>query len=66
MDSKDNSGLTPINWASRNGNFEVVKYLCEICHANITIKDNNGYAPINWASENDHQDIVNYLLSFID
>ena len=56
--SDDNYAL---RWASENGHFEVVKYLCETYQLTIEdIRSENNYA-LRWASLNGYFEVVKYL-----
>ncbi|KAF6844647.1 ankyrin repeat domain-containing protein 52 [Colletotrichum musicola] len=55
------NGETPLNAASWNGHFEVVKILLEN-GANVSVADTDGWTPLNAASSNGHLDVVKILL----
>jgi len=53
----DNSGRTPLHYASENGMLENVKILLK-GGAAVDIKDNNGQTAEDLATANDHHDVV--------
>jgi len=59
-------GITPLIFAARNGNLEMVKYLVSK-GANMNIKDNKGGRAVTWAvKRNDSagNDVADYLRSY--
>ena len=48
--------------ASKNGLFEVVKFLIEQCRADVKVKDNDGKTSLHVASNYGHIEIVEYLV----
>ena len=60
-EEKDDSGITPINWASLVGNLEIVKYLYEKHHVDIEIESTTGDTPIISASFAGNLEVVKYL-----
>ena len=61
IEAKDNNGNTPLNYASRNGKFDAVKFLVEE-GADIEAKSNDGDTPLIWASRHGEFDIVKFLV----
>ena len=45
-------GLTPLHFASGNGNINVVRYLVEACAADVHAKDGGGYTALDFAKGN--------------
>jgi ankyrin repeat protein len=64
VDSKDNSGQTPLSWAAKRGNKAVVKLLLATGDVDIDLKDNSGQTPLSWAAERGHKAIVKLLQTF--
>eukprot|EP00525_Craspedostauros_australis_P000768 CAMPEP_0198111984 /NCGR_PEP_ID=MMETSP1442-20131203/3898_1 /TAXON_ID= /ORGANISM="Craspedostauros australis, Strain CCMP3328" /LENGTH=138 /DNA_ID=CAMNT_0043768607 /DNA_START=219 /DNA_END=632 /DNA_ORIENTATION=+ len=58
----DRIGLTPLEKACFGGRLECVKYLIELCEANINCKGKNGWTPLHWACSKGHLDCVKYLI----
>ncbi|RDW66050.1 hypothetical protein BP6252_09685 [Coleophoma cylindrospora] len=61
VDSKDNSGQTPMSWAAIKGYEAVVKLLLEK-GAEVDSKDNNSQTSMSWAAINGNQAVVKLLL----
>ena len=54
--------MTPISWAAKTGQTEIVKFLAPLtANSNSPIKD--GTTPIYWAAKNGHIEIVKVLAS---
>jgi ankyrin repeat protein len=60
LHANDNYGRTPLPWACRYGNAEVVKALLEKA-ADVHAKSNSGLTPLHWACENGHHYIAAML-----
>ncbi|WP_264337014.1 MULTISPECIES: ankyrin repeat domain-containing protein [unclassified Wolbachia] len=61
LETKNNSGWTPLHYASLYNHFEVVEYLVGRI-ANLEAKDNNGWTPLHYVSLKDYQlKIMDYL-----
>lgn len=60
-DTANESGTTPLIWASFNGNSEVVKKLIE-AGANVNAVNRDGFTPLHAAVESENVSIVRYLL----
>jgi ankyrin repeat protein len=56
-------GWTPLHFAIRRGEEEMVKYLVEEKNADINIQDNAGWTPLMEAIMDDYVGIVRYLVS---
>ena len=54
-------GQTPLSWAARNGDEEVVKMLLERNNPNINTMDNSGRTPASWAAEYMYDGIAKLL-----
>ena len=67
VNEKDNSGWTPLHFASRNGHLEVMKLLIsEAKSVGIDIvneKNNSGCTPLQSASANGHLGVMKLLIS---
>jgi hypothetical protein len=63
VDSKDNSGRTPLTWAARNGHETVVKLLLAKNGVDPDSKDNSGRTPLTWAARNGHEAVVKLFLA---
>ncbi|KAF2685037.1 hypothetical protein K458DRAFT_430639 [Lentithecium fluviatile CBS 122367] len=50
VDSRDNSGRTPLSWAAEKGNETMVKLLLESGKVDVDSKDNSGQTPLFWAA----------------
>jgi ankyrin repeat protein len=61
IEAQDSGGRTPLHWAARNENLEVVLCLMER-NAKIGTKDDSGYTALHWAVWNEKADIVMALL----
>jgi len=61
IESKDNSGRTPLIWAAENGHEALVKLLVDEGAA-IESKDSFGQTPLSSAAENGHEAVVKLLL----
>ncbi|GMG13698.1 unnamed protein product [Aspergillus oryzae] len=61
IDSRDESGQTPLSWAAENGHEAVVRLLLEN-NADIDSRDENGQTPLSRAAENGHEAVVRLLL----
>ena len=59
--SKDESDQTPLWWAARNGNMDMVKLLVD-AGVDVDWKDNNDQTPLWWAACNNDVDMVQLLL----
>lgn len=60
-DVTNESGTTPLIWASFNGNSEIVKMLIE-SGANVNAVNRDGFTPLHAAVESENVAIVRYLL----
>jgi ankyrin repeat protein len=61
VESKDNSGNTPLSMAARYKHEAVVKLLLEK-GADVESKDDNGNTPLSLAAEKGHEAIMKLLL----
>ncbi len=52
VNSKDDSGSTPLHWAAYNGNVEIIALLIDRYGASIESRDNNGKTPLYRALNN--------------
>lgn len=60
-DTSNESGTTPLIWASFNGNSEAVKILVE-AGANVNAINRDGFTPLHAAVENENIQVIRYLL----
>ncbi|WDK22134.1 hypothetical protein CGRA01v4_13424 [Colletotrichum graminicola] len=51
INSKDNTGVTPISWAARNGQVDAVRLLLSQEGIDPDCCDNSGRTPLSWAAE---------------
>ena len=61
VNAKDNTGETPLHWASRKGHMSVVKYLLGK-GADIHVKNNHGNIPLHCTSWYGHLPVVKFLV----
>lgn len=61
LNSKDNTGLSPLLWAERMGRLDVVWLLIEI-GASIHIANKFGETPLHWAAQDGQNDVLRILL----
>ncbi|RYP68349.1 hypothetical protein DL771_006735 [Monosporascus sp. 5C6A] len=62
VNSKDNSGRTPLWWAAAKGHEAVVKLLIERDDVEADSKDESGQTPLSWAAANGHEAVVKLLV----
>jgi Ankyrin repeats (3 copies)/Ankyrin repeats (many copies) len=62
VDSKDDSGQTPLSWAAVSGREAVVKLLLETGKVDVDSKDTAGQTPLSWAAGSGHEAVVKLLL----
>jgi ankyrin repeat protein len=62
VDSKDESGRTPLSWAAEKGRGPIVKMLLDIGKVDVDSKDNDGRTPLSWAAEKGCGAVVKMLL----
>eukprot|EP00039_Didymoeca_costata_P032905 m.39825 g.39825 ORF g.39825 m.39825 type:complete len:104 (+) comp9595_c0_seq1:157-468(+) len=61
INDKDSSGMTALHYASKEGHFEMVKYILE--HGGDPgLTDANGHNAAYWASFNDHDKVLELLV----
>jgi len=58
------TGFTPLHWAARYGELEIVKLLYEY-DAKLCIPDRNGYLPIDYAGMFKQENVVEFLLNIM-
>lgn len=63
-DKKDNNNRTPLNYASYEGNFEVVKILLNTSKVNLDGIDNNGWAPVHIVAFEGYNDILKLFIEY--
>ena len=66
VNAPDNDGSTPLIYASRSGQFEVVQTLLNASSINTNAVDKNGSTPLMLASARGHSDVVKLLLRCSD
>ena len=63
VNQRDSAGMTPLIWAARYGNEEVVGLLLREKHIQPDQPDTNyGRTALSWAAENGHEGVVRLLL----
>ena len=62
IDAQDNSGGTPLIYASANGKEAAVRELLK-GNPNLDLKDNSGDTALDWARQENHQSIVDLLVA---
>jgi ankyrin repeat protein len=68
VDSKDESGKTPLSWAAEEGNKDVVQLLVETDKVDVDSKDKDERTPLSWAAEssnrwNHYEPVVKLLIA---
>ena len=66
INSRDRSGLTPLMWSARMGDYELTRLLIDegfVRSKQINAKDSNGNTAIVWAAKNGHRSLVRLLMS---
>ena len=58
------SGFTPVHWAARHGELEIVKLLCDKGACEY-MPDHMGYTPLDYAGRFKHLKVVSYLVKRI-
>jgi ankyrin repeat domain-containing protein 50 len=61
VDSRDDTGITPLMYAAKAGHVAPIQLLIE-AKANIDIQDNNGNAPLHWAAADGQEEAVQLLI----
>ncbi|WP_349968545.1 ankyrin repeat domain-containing protein [Wolbachia endosymbiont of Armadillidium arcangelii] len=59
--TKDKSDKTPLHYAAKSGNLELVKYLVEEKGADVNARDMSNKTPIRYAAESGNLDLVKYF-----
>ena len=62
LNSKDQSGKTPLHFASQYGHFDMVKILIER-GAEVNVENNNGETPLHYASAYGQENVAEFLIS---
>ena len=60
VSAKDNSGGTPLLWASLQGNKDLAELLLAN-QADVNAKDNSGQTPLQGAIQMEHKDVAELL-----
>jgi ankyrin repeat domain-containing protein 50 len=60
-DLPDKNSRTPLLWAAKTGDYDVVKALCETGKVIIDSADDKGRSPLSWAAENNYREVVRLL-----
>ncbi|SPJ91047.1 uncharacterized protein FTOL_13449 [Fusarium torulosum] len=61
VDSRDNSGRSPLSWAAEGGRESIVKLLLALGNVEIDSRDYLGRTPLSWAITKRHEPIVKLL-----
>ena len=61
MNYQDKMKMTPLHYASREGNTTIVQSFVD-SGARIDVQDETGQTPLHAASENNHSEVVRLLL----
>lgn len=64
VEDQQNDGWTALHIASRNGHFDMVRYLVEVAGASVKNTAVDGRTALHFASCEGHTKIVQYLLNF--
>ena len=63
LESKCNSGRTPLSWAAECGREGIVKLLLATGQVDLESKSNSGRTPLSYAAGNGHEGIVKLLIA---
>ena len=68
VESKDESGKTPLSLAAENGHLDVVKFLVNEADrkADVESKDFYQRTPLSWAASHGHLEVVKFLVNEAD
>ena len=61
---KGKNGNTPLHFAARRGNEEIVKVLLEHQKVNVNVKDSSGNTPLHLACTEGHRKVCQLLLNY--
>ena len=62
MGLRDESGRTPLSWASEHGHEAIVRVLLERGDVNVNAEDKDRWTPLLFAAMNGHADVVRLLI----
>ncbi|MDR1483259.1 MAG: ankyrin repeat domain-containing protein [Planctomycetaceae bacterium] len=64
INNQDSSGGTPLTYAiSAKVDFDVIKYMCEDCNADVKLGNNSGVTPIHIAVRQPNAKVISLLIS---
>ena len=66
IESKDNSGETPLSRAAENGHLNVVQFLVNEASADVESKDVYQRIPLSYAAEYGHLEVAEFLVNEAD
>jgi ankyrin repeat protein len=61
----DQTGWTPLHWATYNGNLSTVKFLIETGNASLSIVNKQGKTPLDLAIQNNHTAVITYIQGLV-
>lgn len=63
IEDRTNNWRTPLIWSSLWGHYDIVEYLVDTAHANISASDVEGMTALMSATKNGHTNVVEYLIN---
>src|SRR4051812_20221966 len=62
LDQPENDGSTPLHWAARTGQADLIRMILQAGHGDCNRLDKSGWAPLSLAIERGHEAVVRLLL----